>query len=256
MSKTGKFVWYDLMTSDDGAAKAFYTGVLPWGTQVWDGPMPYTMWTVQGTGIGGIMQLPAEAGAPPHWLGYVGSDDVDATAARAVKLGGKILRPADDIPNTGRFAIVADPQGAAFALYKSANPSDQGVAPDAPGSFSWAELNTTDYEAAWKFYQQLFGWKHSKSMDMGPEVGTYFMFQCEGDGDRSMGGMSNAANMMGAPAHWLFYANVTKPIEGALDRVKQRGGKLLMGPIEVHDSGGSIAICADPQGAYFGVYAE
>jgi uncharacterized protein len=256
MSKTGKFVWFDLMTNDENAAKAFYTGVLPWGTQVWDGPMPYTLWTLQGTPMGGIMQLPAEAGAPPHWLGYVGTDDVGASAARVKELGGKVLQPATEIPNTGTFAVVADPQGAVFALYKSKNPEGATNSPDAPGAFSWAELNTTDWEAAWKFYEQLFGWKHTKSMDMGPEMGTYFMFQREGDGDRSLGGMSNAANMMQAPPHWLFYANVEKNIDAALDRVKQRGGKLVMGPMEIHEGGSKIAICTDPQRAFFAIYAE
>jgi predicted enzyme related to lactoylglutathione lyase len=256
MSKVGKFVWYDLMTKDEAAAKAFYTSVLPWAAQVWDGPMPYTMWTVEGTPIGGVMQLPPEAGAPPHWLGYVGVDNVDATAARVVALGGTVLRPATEIPNAGTFAVVADPQGAAFALYKSSNPSDAALSPDALGAFSWAELNTTDWEAAWKFYTELFGWKHTTSMEMGPGKGTYFMFQREGDGDRSMGGMSNMANMMGAPPHWLFYVNVEKNIDAAIERVRKRDGKLVHGPMDIHEGGSKIAICADPQGAFFALYAE
>src|SRR6476661_2125515 len=94
-STRGRFVWYDLMTTDPEGAKAFYTAVTGWGTQVWE-EMSYTMWTDGGTPIGGIMTLPAEAaaaGAPPHWLGYVAVPDVDATTARARELGAAVRVP-------------------------------------------------------------------------------------------------------------------------------------------------------------------
>lgn len=80
----GRFVWYDLMTTDPEGAKAFYAAVTGWGTQVWE-EMSYTMWTVGGAPIGGTMKLPDEAvagGARPHWLGHVAVPDVDATIAR------------------------------------------------------------------------------------------------------------------------------------------------------------------------------
>src|SRR6185503_14115152 len=99
----------------------------------------------------------------------------DAAVTRAKALGGRALVEPMDIPNVGRFAVLADPQGAAFAVFKSSG-EDSGAPEDAPGQFSWAELNTTDYQAAWKFYSDLFGWKERSSMDMGPPVGTYFMF--------------------------------------------------------------------------------
>ena len=80
----GRFVWYDLMTSDPGAAIAFYTHVVGWGTEQWSDPaMPYTMWTVDGTPIGGVMPLPphlVEAHVPPHWLPYIGTPEVQAAS--------------------------------------------------------------------------------------------------------------------------------------------------------------------------------
>ena len=83
MSARGRFVWYDLMTTDPDKAEAFYTKALGWGTQVWDGPMPYHMWTTAaGKMMGGVMQLPPNAGAPPHWLAYIAVPDVDATTDR------------------------------------------------------------------------------------------------------------------------------------------------------------------------------
>ena len=116
----GRFVWYDLMTTDPDAAQSFYTKLIGWGTQAWDGPMPYTMWTNNDTPLGGVMALSDEAkqaGAPPHWLAYIYTSDVDGTVATAEENQAKVLVPAQDIPKVGRFAVIADPQGAAFAVY-------------------------------------------------------------------------------------------------------------------------------------------
>src|SRR5436309_14669621 len=111
-STRGRFVWYDLMTPDPEAAKAFYTAVMGWGTQLWESPgMSYTMWTVGDRPIGGLMKLPDEdvaSGARPHWLAYVAVPDVDATTARAKELGANVLKPPTSIPTAGRFAVIAD----------------------------------------------------------------------------------------------------------------------------------------------------
>src|SRR4051812_45007952 len=115
-STRGRFVWYDLMTSDPKGAETFYPKAVGWGTQAWE-QMAYTMWTANETPLGGVMQLPVEAGAPPHWLAYISTLDADASATLAQSLGGKVLKPAADIPNVGRFAILQDPQGARFAIF-------------------------------------------------------------------------------------------------------------------------------------------
>ena len=124
----GRFTWYDLMTTDPAAAQSFYTGLIGWGTQQWEGgSMPYTMWTNRDTPMGGLMELPEEArkqGAPPHWLAYVATPDLDATVSRAQELGAKVYVPRTEIPDSGAFAVLADPQGAVFAVYSS---------PQAPG---------------------------------------------------------------------------------------------------------------------------
>ena len=124
----GRFVWYELMAGDTEAAKAFYTKVVGWGTQ--DGPVPgmaYTMFTTGQMPVGGMMAQPEDArkmGAPPSWIGYVAVDDVDATAERIKRLGGAVHVPPTDIPNVGRFSVVADPQSAVFALFNSPNTCD------------------------------------------------------------------------------------------------------------------------------------
>src|SRR5512141_2021477 len=115
----GLFVWYEHLSKDVQAAIAFYSEVVGWKTQPFSGD--YTMWVGSEGPLGGVMKLPEEAakqGAPPHWIGYVQVDDVDATAALARKLGGKIYKEPTDIPTVGRFSVLADPQGAAIAVFK------------------------------------------------------------------------------------------------------------------------------------------
>lgn len=252
MPSKGRFVWYDLMTKDVDAAIAFFTEVVGWRTEPFTGgDKPYTMWKVGDQSVGGVMLLPPEAeGAPPHWLGYVAVDDVDATSAQAEKLGGA-KHHVMDIPDVGRFAVLADPQGAFFAVFKAAGDMPMHEGEPRPGDFSWHELNTGDWEAAWKFYSQLFSWKATESMDMGGELGTYFMFQ-RADADGSMGGMSNAATMMGAPPHWLYYITVDD-IDAAVTRIKNGGGQILNGPMDV-PGGDKIAQCMDPQGGAFAIH--
>jgi predicted enzyme related to lactoylglutathione lyase len=122
----GRFIWYDLMTPDPKKAEPFYTKVIGWGTQEMEG-MPYTMWVANGTPIGGVTQLKAASGAPPHWLAYVEVADVDATIKQIESLGGKALVKPTDIPTVGRFAVFADPAGAVLALFAPV-PSASGTA--------------------------------------------------------------------------------------------------------------------------------
>jgi len=103
----GRFVWYDLMTTAPDAAPAFYCPVTGWGTQAFEGgSMPYTIWTMDGVGIGGLMELPEDArkgGAPPHWLAYAGVANVDKAVAKAQKLGGSVLLPPMDAGSCAAF---------------------------------------------------------------------------------------------------------------------------------------------------------
>lgn len=255
MSRTasGRFVWYDLMTSDPDAATTFYTQLIGWGTAPWEsGPQPYTMWTNRETPIGGVMQLPEDAkaaGAPPHWLAYVEVADTAATAKRAEELGGKILHGPMDIPSAGTFAVLVDPQGAAFAIYTSQQESPAKQEVPQVGEFSWHELATTDHEAAFDFYANLFGWQKTDATDMG-EMGTYQMYGVAG---MPMGGMFNKPAEMPGPPCWLFYARVDD-VHQAVEKVKTLGGKVLNGPMEV-PGGDWVAQCMDPQGAAFALHS-
>lgn len=248
----GRFVWYELVTTDPQAAQSFYTDVIGWSTAPFEGTeTPYTMWMNGEAPIGGVMEIPKEArdrDVPPHWLAYVEVEDVDATAKKAEGLGATIIVQPRDIPDVGRFAILHDPQGATIAIYKRNQERPANGEPGV-GEFSWHELATTDHEAALDFYAQLFGWNKTDSMDMG-EMGTYQMY---GPGDRTLGGMFNKPADMPGPPAWLYYTTVDD-LDEAMDKVRGNGGQVLNGPMEV--PGGRIAQCLDPQGAMFALFAK
>jgi uncharacterized protein len=253
MPKTtlGRFVWYDLMTADPAAAQDFYTKVIGWKTQQWEGAaQPYTMWTRGETPIGGVMTMPKEAQAPPHWLCYIATPDIERTVRQAQQRGGKVHHAITPIPTVGRFAVLQDPQGAFFCAFEPEQGSSSAWDPQ-PGDVSWHELVTSDWQAAYDFYRELFGWAKTSAMDMG-SAGTYQMYGEKQDG-RPYGGMYNfTPEMPRVPPNWLVYLRVTD-LDASLDRVRQLGGQVLNGPMEV-PGGDRIAQCMDPQGAAFALH--
>jgi uncharacterized protein len=249
-TRRGRFVWHELMTADPAAAQKFYTTVAGWGTQAFDGlAEPYTMWTANGASVGGVMQLPPDAAAPTHWLGYISAPDTDATAAEARAKGATIMVPPTDIPDVGRFAVLTDPFGAAFAIF---TPGAGGSGPsDAPktGEFSWHELTTTDVDAAFAFYQSLFGWEKTSAMDMG-DMGVYQMFGFDGV---PFGGMFRKPADMPGPPSWQHYIKVDD-VKRVVETIKSQGGQVVNGPMEV-PGGDWIANGIDPQGGMFSVHS-
>lgn len=122
----GTLCWNELMSSNIDRAGKFYSDVLGWKLDPKDmGPMGmYTLFKLDGAdnGVGGMMAIPKDmASMPSNWVTYIASDDVDASAKKVTELGGSVVVPPQDIPNIGRFAIVSDPGGATFALYKNAH---------------------------------------------------------------------------------------------------------------------------------------
>lgn len=249
----GRFVWHDLMTTDPDAAEEFYKAAVDWGTTVWeDLEKPYTMWTIGETSIGGVMELPEEArsqGAPPHWLAYIATPDVDETVKSASKLGASTYVEPMDIPTVGRFAVLADPQGAVFAVFTAEGEAPGHDGPSGQGEFSWHELATTDYAAAFDFYATLFGWEKAEAIDMG-EAGIY---QIYGRGGLPLGGMFDKPDEMPGPPAWLHYIMVDD-VHARVEKIKELGGQILNGPMEV-PGGDWIAQCLDPQGAAFAIHS-
>jgi hypothetical protein len=208
----------------------------------------YTIWMAGQTQIGGLMAQPADSGAaPPHWLIYLGTPNVDATCTQAQGLGARLCKAPGDIPNVGRFAVLADPQGATFAVFTPAAGAPPPGAP-AQGGFSWHELATTDANAALRFYGELFGWRKGPGHDMGSGMGVYQIFEHAGT---QVGGITPARGAASAPA-WLSYVQVADSSRAAA-AAKAAGGRVVTGPMEV-PGGSSIAVMTDPQGGAFAVH--
>ena len=243
------------MTADLAGATHFYSDVVGW-TAADSGlsDRRYTIVSADGVAVGGMLELTPEmlaSGARPGWMGYVAVDEVDASAAKAVSMGGKVHQEPTDIPGFGRFAVIADPQGAMIILGT--------VAPQPPqpsrwqeGAFGWAELQATDGETAFAFYSSLLGWKKGEGMDMGP-MGVYQIFAPKDAAeppseDQTIGGMMTKMSEVPHP-YWLYYFN-TKSIDAAIERIAAAGGNLIHGPSEV-PGGRWILTAIDPQGIMF-----
>jgi predicted enzyme related to lactoylglutathione lyase len=243
----GRFVWYELITTDVAAAKVFYADVVGWGTQ--DAPTPdfaYTLLTAGTIPVGGVTELPEIArqrGATPRWAGYVAVKDIDVTAGRIKRLGGAVYVPPTD-SNIGRIAIVADPQTANFALIKGLKPvQGKPVAPGKAGHVGWHELHATNWEKALAFYVELFGWQKTNFEINAADP--YQPFSIDGP---TIGGMLTKPITEPVP-FWLYYFNVGD-IDEAAERVRRAGGRIFTGPLEL-PGGAWIVRCVDPQGAPF-----
>jgi predicted enzyme related to lactoylglutathione lyase len=247
----GKFGWYELMTSDTKAAGKFYSDVVGWTTQEMPGDGPaYTVFNLGKAGIAGMLTIPGHVA----WVGYIAVDDVDAHIEKIVEAGGKLWKPATDVPGVLRFAVLSDPQGAAIVVFTPHPnmPSPERPAPPTPGTIGWHELYTTDLEGGFSFYNKLFGWTKVSDMDMGP-MGAYRIFDQGDHKQMGDGGMMTKPPQVPVSC-WNFYFNVDS-IGGAIKRVQSGGGKVLHGPTQV-PGGGWIINGQDPQGAMFALVSN
>lgn len=254
MTHHGGPCWYELSTAPGalGDAGAFYGKVLGWSVQ--DSGMPgftYHLAMAAGEMVAGLMDMPADAaGMKPFWLLYFAVEDADGAVAQMQAAGARLHRPVMSIPGTGRFANLADPQGAAFGILEPL-PGGTGTAYNAKkqGHGNWHELMCSDPKAAMGFYGQMFSWQTSRSMDMGA-MGTYDVFAWHGT---DIGGMMRAMpNASGAgQAFWLPYFSVDSA-EKAAARITDAGGTVGNGPMEVPGPA-YVVIATDPQGAAFAI---
>ncbi len=231
--------WYELSASDLGGAKAFYGKVMDWA--VADSGTPGMQYWIARAGdamVAGMMK--AENGQPLSWTIYFTVDNCDATAALAASLGATVIVPPADIPNTGRFAILIDPQGAGFGILQPL-PGGMGGAFDQqkPGHGNWHELIVPDPIKGLTFYSKLFGWSKSRTVEMGPDM-TYHVFKL---GDLDLGG---SCTLPDAAPHWKPYFGITSA-KAAIETVKAAKGKVLHGPDEVPGGAFTLQI-EDTQG--------
>jgi len=250
----GSFIWYELLTKDPKAAKAFYDAVIGWNIDAEPAPggMDYRMIVAHDGMAGGVMALNADmiaGGAQPTWLGYFGVDDVDASVASIVADGGQVHLPAFDIPDVGRLAMVTDPQGVPFYVMRGASDqSSTAYQRNGLGHVSWNELLTPDDAAALAFYDKQFAIKKIGAMPMG-EMGDY-SFIAHGD-DPQIGAVMKTPP--GAKSGWGFYFRVPD-INAAKAKIEAGGGTVRQGPMEV-PGGEWVLNATDPEGVTFGLVA-
>lgn len=259
MRVQGQPCWYELTTTDLAGAAAFYRDILGW--QIRDSGHAAFIYHLASTGggmVAGLIADDAASGAPPNWLIYYAADDCDQSVAQAVAAGAMIIVPPSNVAGTGRFAVLRDPQGAAFGLLQpdmtGMSEADKARAASGKGAFDpaqaghvqWNELMSADPSAGFDFYAGLFGWSKGETMPMG-EMGTYQLVRHQ---DRDIGAMMPLGD---APfSTWLPYFGVAESIGKVVARITAAGGHLQHGPSEVPGAMW-IAVATDPQGAWFAV---
>ena len=251
MAGKAGFVWYELMTSGDvDAAAKFYGDVVGWDVR--DAGMPgmkYLLFGKDGKDVGSMMSWDSVGQKfPSAWKAHIYTPNVDAETEAVKRDGGTVIRPPQDIPNIGRFAVVADPQGVDSMLF---TPSTQyapaRLAQNAVGNVGWHELLTTDWEKAWDFYSKHYGWEKDFAMDMGA-MGIYQTFRI--NTDKYTGAMMTIPTdgSMG-PARWVYYFQV-EDVDAAVPKIETGGGKITLPPMDV-PGGSRIVQATDPQGGHF-----
>lgn len=248
----GTPIWYELLTPDPDASKAFYDHVIGWtiGGRP-DGPTDYRMIaTSDGGFVGGVLPLAPEmtaGGAKPAWLFYIGVDDVDAAFAKVKAQGGGELVAPFDIPGAGRAALVTDPQGIPFYIMRGATDrSSTAYDRTGMGKCNWNELISPDQASANRFYAAMFGWTYPDRMTLPGDMGDYMFIHIAGT---PIGATMQAPGDGPAPG-WRFYFR-TPDIAAAAAKVADAGGAVLMGPMEV-PGGDRIIVASDPHGIVFG----
>ena len=179
-------------------------------------------------------------------MNYVSVTDAEATAARAAELGGSILAPASDIGEGGRIAVLADPQGAAFALWQPIGYAGVQLV-NVPGALTWNQLNTSDPEAAVAFYTELFGWTTEA-----PEGGEGVFWSVKNSEGWLNGGVMGLPPGTDAPPSWTPYF-ASADLKQHEARVKELGGAVLSPILPV--PAGELFVAQDDQGAVFGLTA-
>src|SRR2546425_9019390 len=161
-STPGTFSWADVATTDQQAAKGFYSGLFGW--QAEDMPMgdgaAYSMMRMNGKDVAAVAPQPPQqrdAGVPPAWNSYVTVESADAAAEKAGQLGATVHAPPFDVMEVGRMAVIQDPQGAFFMVWEPKQMIGAGLV-NAPGALCWNELAAAEMNSAPDFYGGLFGW--------------------------------------------------------------------------------------------------
>jgi predicted enzyme related to lactoylglutathione lyase len=236
--------WVDLMTTDQPAAREFYSALFGWAIEV--GPEEtgnYGMASVDGKSVAGIGGMMGMAEHPPVWNTYLATADVDATSKAIEAAGGTVVAPPMDVMEFGRMAFAQVPSGGTFGCWQAG--THLGVErANEPGSLTWNEFMTRDYAGAKDFYAKVYGYTYT---DMSGEGFTYATIEVDGN---TVGGIGElpASVPQHVPPHWRIYFQVANCDE-TMAKARELGGSVQGEPMD--SPYGRHVDVADPQGAQF-----
>jgi predicted enzyme related to lactoylglutathione lyase len=255
MSVQGRIVWHDLMTTNLEGSRRFYGELFGWRIPS-EGQWNFLYPAGDEKNHFGTMMVLEAPGVPSHWVPYVATNDLDASAKAITANGGKIIVPRRSAGTTGDFVFAMDPHGATFTAWQytgadRGKPELDGVPP--AGSFCWDELMTPDVEASKKFYGAVFGWG-AQTMQMG-DGHEYTIWQREAKG--ADGKPRQAGGAMKKPADvpramWLCYVAVTD-CDASADKAIKLGAKPTSPPMDIPNMG-RFSVLLDPTHAPFAVF--
>mgnify|MGYP000529807448 CR=1 FL=1 len=245
----GTFCWVELVASNSGKAKEFYSKLFGW--EINDVPIGddnvYSMARIRGKEAAGLYQRwpeQAEKGVPTHWGSYVSVSNIEETLEQAESLGATIVVEPMDVFDAGRMAAIIDPTGAMISLWQPMKHIGSMVVSE-HGAIVWNELATNDIEKAKEFYTELFGWQ-AQDMDFNGIPYTMFM-----NGDRPAAGMLPIQEEWCVPPIWFVYFAVDD-CDAIVDETISLGGKVVNPATDLPEVG-RMAFLADSQGATFAV---
>lgn len=234
------------MTSDPGKSRAFYSELFGWTVhdpgEEYGG---YVNFLKDGIPVAGCMRNgPEMGGMPDVWSVYLATDDAKATVDAAAANGGEVIVPAMDIMELGSMAMVTDAGKAAIGMWQPGLHKGFGILGE-PGTPTWFELHTRDYDASVRFYREVFKWDTHVAGDT-PE----FRYTTLGEGEAMLAGIMDASASLpdGVPASWSIYFGV-EDTDAALATIVDLGGSIVQ-PAE-DTPYGRLATAADPTGALF-----
>ena len=245
----GKLIFVELVTPDIAAAKKFYAKLFGWTFRdIQDGEIKYAQAFLDGRSVAGLIhkKVAASEHRQPAWLSFFAVGDVDEAQKVALQNGAKMLFEPHSIPDRGREAVFADPQGAVFAVLDSSN----GDPPDtlaAPGEWIWISLITSDPETSAAFYQKLFDYEVFE-LPSSKDV-QHLLLASDNYARASVNTLP--ANRPNTHSHWLNYVRVKNTVKMTA-KVVALGGRVLVKP-QMDRHGGKVAVVADPFGAPFGL---
>lgn len=245
----GKVIWVDLATPDLASAKKFYSGLFGWTFRdIHTGKTDYSVASLGDRPVAGLVHrlVPPAEPKRPAWLAFISVRDVDAAQRTALERGAKVISGPKTYPHRGRQAVLADPEGAVFAILASGS----GDPPDflvAPGEWIWSSLlaRKPDTEAA--FYQAVFGYE---VFDVPSEDDLEHDILSSDDFARASVNPLPGDSPRRHP-HWLNFVRVVDAVDAAAKAVAL-GGRVLVEP-HADRHGGKVAVVADPAGARFGL---